>query len=98
MLAKEPSAAVRAEVAARQAGSNPDAIGKDDWVVIDLSMEKAYDRLIGEQVYLLLPDGTVKGAFTDENGKVRVELDAPGRVKQGYGGAQYVPFLEEQRH
>ena len=85
-------------------GTTRDAIylplkhGNDDWVVIDLSMEKAYDRLIGEQVYLLLPDGTVKGAFTDENGKVRVELDAPGRVKQGYGGAQYVPFLEEQRH
>ncbi len=53
---------------------------EDSWVVIDVS--DGGERIIGTDIYLLLPDGHIKAAYSDENGKVRVELEEPGVVRQ----------------
>ncbi len=63
------------------------------WVVIDVT--EGDERVIGEGAALLLPDGSVKLVFSDEMGKIRLELESPGEVRQLYLRRTYVDYQRE---
>jgi len=98
LLARESNSALLAAVD----DVRTNKVSRDDaWVIIDVSRpidtkkdldESVDERLIGQRVFLLLPDGVVKGAHSDENGKVRMELDAAGPVKQLYDDHPFIEF------
>lgn len=93
LLARERNPALL-ELLADEAASASDLA--EPWLVLDVGYQRAnFERSIAERAFLLLPDGRIKAAFVDENGKVRLELDAPGVVKQHYDFDSYVSFPDE---
>lgn len=93
LLPRERNTAIRQRIErARDGIEDPRAF--DDWLLFDLEPEmtaqqQTHRPAIGERIYVMLPTGRIKASFSDENGKLRLELDTPGEVLQAYGRARY---------